>query len=165
MTVRARGRWRLSRKLALLCALAMVAGLAVGLVAMSGISNMNGDLAGVETANEGQKAVAEVDASHDNVMSDTLMVLRATDAAQHRDAASLLREDTGVLVTEVQNAIRADVSPKVTAAARSLLPEAQQFVEQAKATAATAVAATWSPTPRSSASRRRSTTSLRRSTA
>jgi methyl-accepting chemotaxis protein len=138
MKVSSRGRWRMSRKLALLCAVAMVAGLAVGLVAMSGISSMNGDLAAVVKANDGQKAVAEIDASHDNIMSDTLMALRAIDAGQLRDATSLLREDTGTIISEVRNASAAGVSPEVTAAARALLPKAQQFVEQAKATAATA---------------------------
>src|SRR5690349_13854252 len=92
------GKWRLSRKLALLCAVAVVAGLAVGLVGISGISSMSSDLQAVVRANDGQKAMAEVDASHDNVMSDTLMVLRAADPSQTKDAQALLKDDTATLV-------------------------------------------------------------------
>jgi methyl-accepting chemotaxis protein len=138
MSVTTSLRWRLSRKLALLCAVAVVAGLAVGLVAMSGISSMSGDLQGVVRANEAQKAVAEVDASHDNVMSDVLMVLRATDAAQAKDARSLLKEDTATNVDMVKETAAANVSPEVTAAARRLVAPAEQFASLARTTAATA---------------------------
>jgi methyl-accepting chemotaxis protein len=138
MAAKSSGRWRLSRKLALLCAVAMVAGLAVGLVAISGISTMNSDLAGVVAANQGQKAVAETDASHDNVMSDVLMALRARDATQEKDAAGLLKEDMATVVQTVRDTAAANVSPKVTAAAKALVPTAEQFVAKAKATAATA---------------------------
>jgi methyl-accepting chemotaxis protein len=132
------GKWRLSRKLALLCAVAVVAGLAVGVVAITGISSMNADLQDVVRANDGQKAMAEVDASHDNVMSDTLMVLRAVDAAQTKDAQALLKDDTATLVEQVQATVAADVSPDVTAAAQRLLPDARAFVALAKSTATTA---------------------------
>jgi methyl-accepting chemotaxis protein len=116
----------------------MVAGLIVGLVAIRGISSMSGDLSDVVKANEGQKAVAEIDASHDNVMSDVLMTLRATDAAQLHNAQSLLKEDTTGNVDMVKEAIAANVSPEVTTAGTKLLPEAEQFVAAANATAATA---------------------------
>jgi hypothetical protein len=96
---------------------------------------MNSDLAGVVAANEGQKAVAETDASHDNVMSDVLMVLRATDPARHKDAATLLKDDMATVVQTVRDTPAANVSPRVTAAATALLPTAEQFAAKAKATA------------------------------
>ncbi|HZP28520.1 MAG TPA: methyl-accepting chemotaxis protein [Acidimicrobiia bacterium] len=138
MAGKSNGRWRLSRKLALLCAVAGVAGLLVAVVAISGISSMNDELERVVSANDGQKAMAEVDASHDNVMSDTLMVLRADTSEQTRDAQALLKDDSTTIVEQVREAIDANVSPAITAAARALLPETQKFVAQAKATAATA---------------------------
>jgi methyl-accepting chemotaxis protein len=138
MGTKTSGKWRLSRKLALLCAVAMVAGLVVGLVAISGISSMNGDLTKVVAANTGQKAVSEVDASHDNIMSDTLMALRAVDAAQSNDAQSALKDDSAAIVAKVQEAAAANVNPQVTTAARALLPEAQNYAAVAKATVATA---------------------------
>jgi methyl-accepting chemotaxis protein len=99
---------------------------------------MSSDLQAVVRANDGQKAMAEVDASHDNVMSDTLMVLRATDAAQAKDARSLLKDDTATLVDKVRETAAADVSEDVTAAANKLLPDAEAFVALARTTAATA---------------------------
>jgi methyl-accepting chemotaxis protein len=132
------GRWRLSRKLGLLCAVAMVAALAIGLVGIRGISSMNGDLSGVVAANGGQKAVAEIDASHDNVMSDVLLALRAPDATQRQDALTALKDDGSTLVTKVREAAAANVSATVTTAAEKVLPAAQAFVAEGNAVAATA---------------------------
>src|SRR5690349_1435733 len=97
-------RWTVGRKLALLSAIGLVAAITA------------------------QGEQAEVDAAHDNVMSEVLMVLRAVDDEEYKDARSMLSDDESTVVEKVQGVRKANLDPKVNAAADKLLPEARDFV-------------------------------------
>jgi len=122
--------------LALLSAVGLVAALVVGASGWLGTGTVHSDLTHVVTANNAQGEQAEVDAAHDNVMSEVLMVLRAVDEGEYKDARSMLSEDESTVVEKVQGVRKANLDPKVNAAADKLLPEARDFVTQTEALAA-----------------------------
>ncbi len=129
-------RWTVGRKLAGLSAVALALALVVGIVGWNGTGRVHGDLQRVVAANAAQREQAEVDASHDNVMSDVLLVLRAADDGELSDARAALGDDAKTLVEKVQGVRRANLSPSINAAADALLPEARDFVASTQKLAA-----------------------------
>ncbi len=113
-------RWTVARKLAALSALALVVGLVVGVVGTRGTNSMSSGLRGVEAANSGQAAMAEVDASHDNVQSDVLMAQRYAGTPQHDPAIAALHDDQATLVAKVAEVKAANVSPALSREAGDL---------------------------------------------
>src|SRR5882724_8597736 len=107
-------------RLGLLSGLGILLALVVGLVGIRGTSTMDAKLNVVDRANAGQKAVAEVDASHDNVYTDVLLVLQTTDSADRSDALATLKDDAGVLTTKTQEAADANVSSAISSEAQAL---------------------------------------------
>jgi methyl-accepting chemotaxis protein len=130
-------RLTVGRKLALLSALGLLLGGTAGFVGITGTASMNRRLDAVKAANAGQKAMAEVDASHDNVMSDVLFLLRAT-GTDRAVALAMLHDDAATLATKVAETREADVSTRINADAESLRVPVDAVVHRANAVAATA---------------------------
>ncbi|HEX4778440.1 MAG TPA: methyl-accepting chemotaxis protein [Acidimicrobiia bacterium] len=129
-------RWTVGRKLAGLSAVAIALAVAVGVVGWNGTGRVHGDLQHVVAANAAQAEQAEVDASHDNVIAEVLMVLRANGDDELKDARSALDDDMQTIVEKVQGVRKANLNPSIDAAADALLPEARDYVTRTKALAA-----------------------------
>src|SRR5690348_1791486 len=99
-------RWTVGRKLALLSAVGLVAALVVGASGWLCTGTVHSDLPHVVTVNNAE------------------------------GARSMLSEDESTVVEKVQGVRKANLDPKVNAAADKLLPEARDFVTQTEALAA-----------------------------
>jgi hypothetical protein len=94
-------RWTVGRKLPGLSAVASALAVAVGVVGWNGTGRVHSDLQHVVAANAAQAQQAEVDASHDNVIAEVLMVLRANGDDELKDARSALDDDMQTIVEKV----------------------------------------------------------------
>jgi methyl-accepting chemotaxis protein len=130
-------RLTVGRKLALLSALGLLLGGAAGFVGITGTASMTRRLDGVKSANAGQKAMAEVDASHDNMMSDVLLVLR-TSGKDRADALGTLHDDTATLAAKVGETRDANVSARINGDAEALRGPVDGVISKANTAAATA---------------------------
>src|SRR5262245_7692426 len=117
-------RFTVGRKLALITVIGAVVGLLVAALGVLGTQSLRSDVHAIDRANAGQKAVAEVDAAHDNVHTDVLQVINETligdDPAAKADAQKTLADDSQSLADVMKEAVGANVSPAITAEAKQL---------------------------------------------
>ena len=130
-------KWTVGRKITGLAVVAAALAAAVGAGGLAGTGATHARVESLRRADDAQAAQAEVDASHDNIHADVLLVLRAAGNPSVRAARLAdLRADEKVMTDELATVAASHLSPAVTAAAAALRPGGDALVAAAEATVA-----------------------------